>query len=60
MSSEPLERQILADHLGCIMMMGTVGNRVEGNEGEHRTSTRWGVQGGGALGRQGWEVPGLG
>jgi hypothetical protein len=36
MSMEPLDRQILADHLGRMMMMGTIGNRAKGNE--------WGAQ----------------
>jgi hypothetical protein len=37
MSSKPLDRQILGDNLSRMMMMGTVGNRAEGNEtkGEH-------------------------
>jgi hypothetical protein len=35
MSSEPLDRQILGDNLDRTMTMGTVGNKVEGNEGEH-------------------------
>jgi hypothetical protein len=43
MSSEPLDRQIVVDHLDRTMMMGTAGNRAEGNEGEHRTSMRWGA-----------------
>jgi hypothetical protein len=46
MSSEPLDRQIVVDHLDRTMMMGTAGNRAEGNEGEHRTSMGWGAWGG--------------
>jgi hypothetical protein len=63
MSSEPLDRQILADHLDRTMMMGTEGNRAEGNEGEHKTSMGWGAWDGEHEGEH-WDAgvarPGLG